>query len=295
MRRATLAAGALIMGTGALTAAPAWAQGAVPAKLRSSHLRLGQNVVASGSAEPGHILQLQYEPAGQRSWQALATTTVGGDGRFRLAAPLRHSGQIQVTDASPSTTAAAAAASGPLRVSVSSSLRLGPRTLNVLGGQWVHVRGKLLPGVSGRRVRLEARGSHGWRVVATARTGGRGGFNLAFYAGGLGSQPLRVQFAGDRLNARSGGSAGRVTVYRQSLASWYYDGGTTGCGFHAYYGVANKSLPCGARVSFDYHGRSVTAVVDDRGPYVGAREWDLNQNTAAALGFGGVGSVWSSQ
>jgi len=167
--------------------------------------------------------------------------------------------------------------------------------LNVLGGQWVHVRGKLLPGVSGRRVRLEARGSHGWRVVATARTGGRGGFNLAFYAGGLGSQPLRVQFAGDRLNARSGGSAGRVTVYRQSLASWYYDGGTTGCGFHAYYGVANKSLPCGARVSFDYHGRSVTAVVDDRGPYVGAREWDLNQNTAAALGFGGVGSVWSSQ
>jgi rare lipoprotein A (peptidoglycan hydrolase) len=38
----------------------------------------------------------------------------------------------------------------------------------------------------------------------------------------------------------------------------------------------------------------VTAVVDDRGPYVGGREWDLNQNTARALGFGGVGTVWST-
>jgi rare lipoprotein A (peptidoglycan hydrolase) len=33
------------------------------------------------------------------------------------------------------------------------------------------------------------------------------------------------------------------------------------------------------------------AVVDDHGPYAGGRNIDLNQNTAAALGFGGVGSV----
>ena len=38
----------------------------------------------------------------------------------------------------------------------------------------------------------------------------------------------------------------------------------------------------------------MTATVDDRGPYVGGRTWDLNQNTAAALGFGGVGTVWAS-
>jgi rare lipoprotein A (peptidoglycan hydrolase) len=41
--------------------------------------------------------------------------------------------------------------------------------------------------------------------------------------------------------------------------------------------------------------REVTATVDDRGPFVGGRTWDLNQNTAAALGFGGVGSVLSSR
>jgi rare lipoprotein A (peptidoglycan hydrolase) len=83
-------------------------------------------------------------------------------------------------------------------------------------------------------------------------------------------------------------------VFQQSLASWYSDGGSTACGFHAHFGVANKSLPCGTKVTFQYGGRTVTAVVDDRGPYVGGREWDLNQNTAAVLGFGGVGAVWAS-
>jgi rare lipoprotein A (peptidoglycan hydrolase) len=39
----------------------------------------------------------------------------------------------------------------------------------------------------------------------------------------------------------------------------------------------------------------VSATVDDRGPYVGGRDWDLNQKTASALGFSGVGQVWSSQ
>jgi rare lipoprotein A len=88
--------------------------------------------------------------------------------------------------------------------------------------------------------------------------------------------------------------AGRVTAFRASLASWFTDAGATACGFHAYYGVANKSLPCGTKVTFHYGGRSVTATVEDRGPYAGGREWDLNQNTARALGFGGVGTVWSS-
>jgi rare lipoprotein A (peptidoglycan hydrolase) len=59
-------------------------------------------------------------------------------------------------------------------------------------------------------------------------------------------------------------------------------------------GVANKTLPCGTHVTFSYNGRTVTAVVDDRGPFVDGRDWDLNQNTAAALGFGGVDTVWSS-
>jgi rare lipoprotein A len=78
------------------------------------------------------------------------------------------------------------------------------------------------------------------------------------------------------------------------LASWYYDGGSTACGYHAGYGVANKWLACGTKVTFRYHGRSVAAEVDDRGPYVGGRVWDLNQATAGALRFGGVDWVQAS-
>jgi rare lipoprotein A (peptidoglycan hydrolase) len=78
-----------------------------------------------------------------------------------------------------------------------------------------------------------------------------------------------------------------------AVASWYYDtsgacASPNGC---STYGVANLSLPFGTRVLFDYHGRTVTATVDDRGPYVGGRTWDLNQTTAGALGFSGVDTV----
>jgi rare lipoprotein A (peptidoglycan hydrolase) len=47
-------------------------------------------------------------------------------------------------------------------------------------------------------------------------------------------------------------------------------------------------------VTFAYAGRVVTATVDDRGPYVGGRDYDLNQNTAGALGMGGVATVLAS-
>jgi rare lipoprotein A (peptidoglycan hydrolase) len=78
------------------------------------------------------------------------------------------------------------------------------------------------------------------------------------------------------------------------LASWYNDAGETACGFHAGLGVANKWLPCGTRVLFNYHGRSAWAVVQDRGPYISGRVWDLNQGLAGALGFDGVDYVQAS-
>jgi rare lipoprotein A (peptidoglycan hydrolase) len=111
----------------------------------------------------------------------------------------------------------------------------------------------------------------------------------------MGSHLLRVRFTGDHANARVRRSVGRLTVYRISVASWYYDAGATACGFHATYGVANKYLPCGTKVTFRHGGHTVTATVDDRGPFVAGREWDFNQTLAGALGFGGVGAVWSSR
>lgn len=55
--------------------------------------------------------------------------------------------------------------------------------------------------------------------------------------------------------------------------------------------VASRSLPFGTRILFSYHGRSVVAVVRDRGPYVSGRMFDLGPGTAKALGFSGVAMV----
>jgi rare lipoprotein A len=198
--------------------------------------------------------------------------------------------------------ALAAAAPQPLQVglgaehsSPAEAVRVHDRRIAVLTGQRVQVRGRLLPALPGRKVALQALENGAWQTLATARTRATGAFVLRYVTAGAGRAPLRVQIAGERLTGRMTTRAGEMTVYRQAGASWYNDGGNTACGFHAYYGVANRTLPCGTSVSFRYNGRSVTATVDDRGPYVGGRDWDLNQNTAAALGFGGVGVVWSSQ
>ncbi len=80
-----------------------------------------------------------------------------------------------------------------------------------------------------------------------------------------------------------------------AVASWYYDEGSTACGFHAEYGVANKTLPCGSKVTLTYGGHTVVAVVDDRGPFVYGRTFDLDQRTAGALGMWGVATVLCSQ
>jgi hypothetical protein len=278
------------------------------AKIRARRVQYGRDVVVTGRApgsDAGQTLVLEYVPSGSSDWRQVATATVGRSGRFRLTAPLARSGLVRLAGSSSSSTpnvplalaasSASPSASSAERVAVAAAIRVRPRAIHVLGGsRMIHVRGRLLPAAPHRRVALQALRAGRWVTLAVARTGPRGGFDLHYRAGRLGRRRLRVRFAGDAANAWANHGAGTLTVYRQAAASWYDDGGNTACGFHAYYGVANLSLPCGARVSFVSGGRSVTAVVDDRGPYVGGRTWDLNQNTAAALGVGGVETVWSS-
>jgi rare lipoprotein A (peptidoglycan hydrolase) len=74
-------------------------------------------------------------------------------------------------------------------------------------------------------------------------------------------------------------------------ASWYNDrSGRTASGMRHHYGVAHKTLPFGTRVCIHNpsNGRSVEAVVTDRGPFVRGRTIDVNQNVARALGFSGT-------
>ena len=102
---------------------------------------------------------------------------------------------------------------------------------------------------------------------------------------------------GTGLAVGSSDSAGKFTVYRNAVASWYgpglYGNGVA-CGgtlSPSTIGVANKTLPCGTKVKFRYHGHSVTAPVIDRGPYSGNREFDLTEATKNKLHFPGVATL----
>jgi hypothetical protein len=307
-----VAAGALTLAVPtsavALAAGQADAQSAISLDVSRSHLDYGQHLTVTGRAPAlggGRTLLLQFSGPDGASWRTLGSATSASDGSFRFITSLHQSGLLRAIPSGAGASALAASAgassssgpSSPRPVYVEPEFRLRRSSIDVLGGHAAVVRGRLLPGVAGRPVRLEGRSGGRWHALAAARTGTRGAFEIRYRpaeAHGAAGQALLVQFRGDRRNSRTSARAGRVIVFRQSLASWYNDGGATACGFHAGLGVANRTLPCGTRVRFRYGGRTVTAVVDDRGPYVGAREWDLNENTAGALGFGGVGMVWSA-
>jgi hypothetical protein len=89
-------------------------------------------------------------------------------------------------------------------------------------------------------------------------------------------------------------SAAPVVVNRwhdDPNVSWYgpgFYGGRTACGI-AYttttMGVANRTLPCGTRVTFrnPENGITITVPVIDRGPYVSGRQWDLSGALCLAL------------
>lgn len=316
--RATAAVGALMVAlpaTGALTPAQSLADSASQASnpqpvvafsVHAQEIVYGHRMVAIGitpvaQTAPGsptnQDLELQFARSGSSSWQTLSSATAVPGTRFTLSAPLTMSGLIRVIDATPGVTPAdqaGVASSTAQRVVVRAALALRQRAMDVLGGTAVVLHGQLHPGLRGRRVLLQARAGRGWLTLGSGRTASRGTFAVRYRAGSLGQQQLRIKFSGDRLNARVSARAGSLSVYRQSVASWYYDGGSTACGFHAFYGVASRSLPCGAKVQFRMGSRKITAVVDDRGPYVGGRDWDFNQNTAGALGLIGVQTVWST-
>jgi rare lipoprotein A len=59
-------------------------------------------------------------------------------------------------------------------------------------------------------------------------------------------------------------------------------------------GVAHRTLPCGTKVVFRNPGtgRTVTARVVDRGPYVSGRQWDLTGGLCLKLGHCYTGSVY---
>lgn len=89
----------------------------------------------------------------------------------------------------------------------------------------------------------------------------------------------------------------RVGPWRTARVSWYGPGfyGNTMAGGGKLRRdsmvVAHRSMKFGTRIAFSYKGRTVTAVVRDRGPYIAGRTFDLGPGIAKALRFQGVGVV----
>jgi hypothetical protein len=213
-----------------------------------------------------------------------------------------------------------ASATPPLQAPAHTSLRDVRSELNVLEGHATSVTGRLTAAVSAtssttaipdphaqaasvaglprRAVTLQALGSHGWRTLASTRTKANGRFSLRYMPHENKSELVRLRFAGDAEDRGAHRRLGRLDVYRLAEASWYGGGGELACGGEltsSTLGVANKTLPCGTPVTLRYDGRTVEVRVIDRGPYVAGREFDLTEATKQALGFGGVGEVWSTR
>jgi rare lipoprotein A len=203
----------------------------------------------------------------------------------------------------PATTATPAAPTKAAKA-VKRSSRLSVRSVRrtVMAGKKVVVRGALRPAGKGRAVSLQlGRPGGGWTTVDHDRTDAHGRYVLVWRSSRTGTKRVRVHFGGTRELRSTRHLAGTARIYRRALASWYGPGlygGHLACGgtlTPGTLGVANKSLPCGTKVTLHYKGRTVRVPVVDRGPYVGAREFDLTAATKARLGFGSTGTVLTTR
>jgi rare lipoprotein A len=185
-----------------------------------------------------------------------------------------------------------AAQANPLRISARH---------HVLEGTAVPVSGALTPAAAGRTILIQASRGHGWATVEKTKTGRGGRFHVKWRPNSTRHYGLRAVVMAGTAPGGVRTVGGGVTVYRAAAASWYGPGlygqhlacgGTLNA---SVVGVANKSLPCGARVKLRYGGRTVVARVVDRGPYVAGREFDLTPATKQRLGFGSTGTVWASR
>jgi len=165
---------------------------------------------------------------------------------------------------------------------------------NVLLDHSVAVSGTLEPSQGLDTVVLQERTAAGWRTVGETPDV-IGGFLLRFRPNVLGLHAMRLRIVGATGVATV--STPSVDVFHKVLASWYGLGGRTACGQElttGTLGVANKTLPCGTRVTLHYRHRWLQVPVIDRGPYVAGRAYDLTYATKRALGAGDLTEVWAN-
>jgi rare lipoprotein A len=162
---------------------------------------------------------------------------------------------------------------------------------NVMAHHTVKFSGRVTPGGS-RKVIVQV----GGRKLRT-HTQNDGSYRVRWHVSGSGTYRARAKVA--ETTVRSHGLT--VYAFRPAAASYYgpglYGNGVA-CGgtlTPGKLGVANKTLPCGSKVTLRYHGKTVTVPVIDRGPFAGNREYDLTAATKAKLGFPSTGTVLTNR
>jgi hypothetical protein len=194
-------------------------------------------------------------------------------------------GAVALSIAIAGTTASGAETQRPLFIG-------GKRLHTKLGARAAVVKGKAAPGAV---VRFQAWHHGRWATLGKTRVRSGGKFTVRAKPRHTLSAPARIATGG---RARK---IGRLNAYRYAEASWYGPGlygGHLACGgtlTPGTQGVANKSLPCGTKVTIR-HGAHVARVkVVDRGPYSGNREYDLTAATARKLHFSGTGAILTTK
>jgi rare lipoprotein A len=160
----------------------------------------------------------------------------------------------------------------------------------------VAIRGRVTPS-GARAVVIEVDGSK----AKTVHSDRDGVFRARWRAPRAGVYAVTAAVRGTGSARQASSGPAQVNVYRGAAASYYgpglYGGGLA-CGGTlrpGTIGVANRSLPCGTRLTLRYGRRSVRVQVIDRGPFSGNREFDLTSATKARLGFPSTGTVLSTR
>lgn len=233
--------------------------------------------------------QVRVQAHGPRGWHTLKRQATRAGGGFRTWVPARTSGRLRVRTGD-------GRVSPVRRVTVIGRVELKRSERYVRLGDSLVIRGSVKPR-GARTVKVRIKGAHG----ITARTRANGRFRVRWTPTTNGDYSYRVRALGNRRSTGDGTRRRKVSALRPGHASYYgpglYGNGVA-CGgtlTPSTRGVANKSLPCGTKVTLQYGNRTVVARVIDRGPYVAGRDWDLTEQTKRDLGFGGVGVVWTNK
>lgn len=281
--------GAAADGSASFTANKAKVKPGDKVKLSGRFPAQAQTLAGGTAIRSDRQVWIEFRPAGKQAWRRGKTLFSDPKGSYTRRVKVRRSGSYRAVHTD-------GRVSSPKRIRVKARLNADLKRRHAKIGQKVPIKGSVKPAITRRKVVVRIAGEK-----LKTRTNRQGKFKVRWTADKTGSYKAKVKAKGDKVAAGNGEKAGKTTVYRPAVASWYgpgFYGNRTACGqtlTTSTVGVAHKTMPCGTKLTLRHGSNTVKVEVIDRGPYVGGREFDLTSATRQKLGFGSTGTVWSSK